>query len=314
MPSLRLFRVLAFTFLLVGCGSPPSDGANDPGYRFELAWGEAGTEPGQFDEPIGLAITGGRLFVSETGNNRIQVFDLQGRFLNAVGGDSLRRPMHLDAHDGRLYVPAYLDDRIHVISLDGDAGRSIGGAGRGDDAFDAPAGVAVAENGDVYVAEFFKHRVQVVSPEGTTFRSFGRGGEEGPAPGQFTYPTDVALAPGGRVVVADAYNNRIQMLEGDGTVVWIRPETTTEAGTSDGRFNVATAVEVGPDDRIYVADFFNHRIQVFSQDGEFIGAFGSHGSREGRFERPADIAFDEAGNLYVADFGNDRIQKFTPVN
>ncbi len=47
----------------------------DPGYRFVLAWGETGSGLGQFFEPIGIAVAGDKVFVSEAGNNRIQVFD-----------------------------------------------------------------------------------------------------------------------------------------------------------------------------------------------------------------------------------------------
>lgn len=81
-------------------------------------------------------------------------------------------------------------------------------------------------------------------------------------------------------------------------------------GTEEGQFNVATAVATGPDGKIYVADFYNHRIQVFSSEGRFLTAFGEQGEGEGQFERPVDVAVETDATLYVVDFGNDRIQTF----
>ena len=91
------------------------------------------------------------------------------------------------------------------------------------------------------------------------------------------------------------------------------PEDINWADTTQGRFNVATSVAVGPENFVYVADFYNHRIQIIGDDGQFVSAFGSQGSGDGQFERPTDMAFDADGNLYVVDFGNDRIQKFKPA-
>ena len=117
-------------------------------------------------------------------------------------------------------------------------------------------------------------------------------------------------------MVADAYNDRIQVFSSDGTFLrkWGGPLATNIPGSAHGWFSVATAVAVDPDGNIFVADFYNHRIQKFTPEGEFLVAFGSQGIGPGQFERPTDMAFDEEGNVYVVDFGNNRIQKFAPIS
>ncbi len=144
-------------------------------------------------------------------------------------------------------------------------------------------------------------------------RAWGTPGEHGAAPGRFTYPTDVDVLPGGGFVVADAYNYRIQAFDGDGALRWMRPEDTTAADTSRGRFNVATAVTAGPKGEVFAVDFENHRLQVFAPDGALLQVFGPRGEAPGAFLRPTDAALDADGNLYVVDFGHDRIQPFAPA-
>ena len=62
--------------------------------------------------------------------------------------------------------------------------------------------------------------------------------------------------------------------------------------------------------RLYVADTYNHRIQVFAQDGRFSRTFGTEGSQRGALLRPKGMAWGPNDLLYVADTGNHRIQAF----
>ena len=49
------------------------------------SWGSPGDAPGEFHEPIGIAVAHDKVFVSDAGNNRIQVFDKTGGFLHRFG-------------------------------------------------------------------------------------------------------------------------------------------------------------------------------------------------------------------------------------
>jgi len=307
--------------LAVGCQSNESSSSDSasPTYRFVQVWGETGSEPGQFRKPIGIEVVGEAVVVSEAGNRRVQVLGQDGTPRRQIGpalpnGDSLRRPMHIAGAGSSLYVPDYNTDRVYVLSMEGAHQRTVDGSGL-DGAgvpagFDAPGGVAVDADGRLYVADFYNHRVVRLHEDGALDRQWGVTDSTGGADDRLTYPTDVAVHPDGGFVVADAYNHRIKRYAADGSLAWIRPEGRNWEGSAKGQFNVATAVATGPDERIYVADFYNHRIQVFSAEGEFLTDFGEQGDGEGQFERPVDVAVGDDGTLYVVDFGNDRIQTF----
>ena len=71
---------------------------------------------------------------------------------------------------------------------------------------------------------------------------------------------------------------------------------------------------VGPAGRVYVADFYDDRVQVFSQAGQLLGVMGNAGDVLGRLERPTDVVVAEDGSLYIVDFSQDRIVMFQEEN
>jgi len=61
---------------------------------------------------------------------------------------------------------------------------------------------------------------------------------------------------------------------------------------------------------VYVADFYNDRIQKFSSDGGFSTKFSKFGSAPGLLNHPSDLAVSPEGKIYVSDSDNNRIQIF----
>jgi hypothetical protein len=90
-----------------------------------------------------------------------------------------------------------------------------------------------------------------------------------PNPGPYTYgePAVLAFLPDGSFLLGDGYwNTRIVKYDADGTYVmeW------GEAGSGPGQFDLVHGLAVGQDRRVYVADRRNNRIQIFTEDGDFI--------------------------------------------
>jgi DNA-binding beta-propeller fold protein YncE/Flp pilus assembly protein TadD len=86
--------------------------------------------------------------------------------------------------------------------------------------------------------------------------------------------------------------------------------TVGREGRETGQFRQPGGVVVDPMGRIYVADTYNHRIQVLTPEGRFLRAFGTEGAQRGSVLRPKGMAWGPNDLLYVADTGNHRIQAF----
>lgn len=142
----------------------------------------------------------------------------------------------------------------------------------------------------------------------TADQVFGTIGSE---PGQFQSPRDLALAPDGTIYVADTSNNRIQHLAADGSVlqIWGTFADISKGEAPGGTFYEPWGIAVGPDDSVYVADTWNHRIQKFTSDGQFVNMWGYFGQAETPFAiwGPRDMAIDQNGHLFVTDTGNKRV-------
>ncbi len=145
----------------------------------------------------------------------------------------------------------------------------------------------------------------------------GTAGADG---GQFNAPRGVAFAPDGSYYVADSRNNRIQHFgaKGDllgvfGTASPIDPATGQPlADPTPGSFVEPWGVAVGADGSVYVTDTWNHRVQKFDANGNFLLAWGKFG-QSGLLDEmwgPRGIAVGPDGHVFVADTGNKRILVF----
>ncbi|NPV08707.1 MAG: TIGR03663 family protein [Anaerolineae bacterium] len=82
-------------------------------------------------------------------------------------------------------------------------------------------------------------------------------------------------------------------------------------GQEEGRFTQPRGVAVAPDGNVYVVDSGNHRVQVFTPQGQFLHSWGGPGNGPGQFTEPWGIAVAPNGDVYVADTWNHRVQWFS---
>lgn len=137
-------------------------------HRFTLegqllcSWGGDGTEPGQFDIPHCVRVDRrGRVLVVDRANNRVQIFDAEGRFLTAW--THLLEPNDLFIDKNDVVYLAEAERRVSILTLDGTVMAQFGGQGTAPGLFvDHPHGLWVDSHGDLYVCEvpYASNRIQ----------------------------------------------------------------------------------------------------------------------------------------------------------
>ena len=130
----------------------------------------------------------------------------------------------------------------------------------------------------------------------------------------FSAPRDMATAPDGSLYVADSLNHRIVHLDPNGLFLnaWGGYGNVLDGEVPGGLLNEPWGVSVGPDGMVYVADTWNHRIQVFTSEGLFVrmwSTFNAGGFEDG-FWGPRGIVVDAQNRVYVTDTGKQRVVIF----
>lgn len=205
----------------------------------------------------------------------------------------------VDSKDN-VYLMTRMDARVLVYDRDGRFIRSWG-----EKVFTPRThGIAVGPDDMVYTVDDGDHTVRKFTPEGKQLMMIGTPGKasdtgydgktlvsikRGGPP--FNRPTDVAVAPNGELYVCDGYGNaRVHRFAADGTLI----RSWGEPGFGPAQFNLPHGIGISPDDRVFVTDRENDRIQIFTRDGQLMDIW-TH------VQRPTDIAFDKDGRVYVSE-------------
>ena len=167
-----------------------------------------------------------------------------------------------------------------------------------------PYGVAFNSHGEMYVTEWEDHQVAVLDSSGKRISSIG---SEGDGPGQFQEPYYIAIDRNDNIYVASQH--KLQKFNRNGE--FVKSVGSGSWGSKPGEFYSPCGVRVHQN-RVYVCDLHNGRIQLFDLELSFITSFDTKGSGQGQFDRPSDLAFDSQGNIYVSEYGNSRVQVVDP--
>lgn len=155
----------------------------------------------------------------------------------------------------------------------------------------------VDAGGRIYVTDVSHGAVFVFDPGAGKLHQWRAAGQSA----RFMTPVDVAPGANGEILVADADLALIIRLNAQGEPV---------GGIGLGHLERPVGVARDPvRGRIFVADARAHEVKVFSDDGDLITRFGSHGEGRGQFNAPTYVAWSQ-GELFVTDTLNSRVQVF----
>lgn len=216
--------------------------------------------------------------------------------------------MSVDASHN-LYVSSF--NYIKKYDSEGYFIRKWGGKGDKTGQFNTPKRVSFDNNGHVYVNDAFNNRVQIFESDGKYITQFGKYGK---AKGDIDSAQDIAVDMEGNIYVIGHNQYTIQKFdknfkyitwwgkvwsEGQG---WYRPGfwEFRNDGNLEGRVTVA----IDSEGNIVAADGSNNRIQIFSNNGKFLRAFGKcEDERNCEFNNPSDVCVDKYDNVWFISDG-----------
>jgi len=282
-------------------------------------FGSGGVEPGQLSQPRNMARgPDGLLYVADSGNHRVQVFDENGQYVRGWGNfgsqsGQFNEPWDLAVNESFVYVADTWNHRIQKFTLDGtfiteigESGSPTGGQVAGG-LFFGPRDIELLEDGSILVTDTGNHRLQLFGPNDNFIQAIG---SQGNLLGQFFEPVGIGLANNGQIFIADTWNGRIQRLNQDLLPV---SEFPVEAWFGES-INNKPYLAVDSSSQVYVTDPEAYRVLIFDPIGNYLGRFGEFSTGIDGFGLPNGIYIDSDDNIYVADAGNNRILKFAPLN
>jgi len=255
-------------------------------------FGEWGEEPGQFIWVTCIAFSPqGELYLTDENTHRITVFDGENNFSRCFGSygsgpGQFDRPSGITfAPDGNLYVVDTLNHRVQVLTQGGEFISQWGSQGGGEGQLNMPWGIAIDSSGDVYITDWRNDRVQKFDASGKFLMGFGSSGD---GDGAFNRPNGIAVDSDGDIYVCDWMNDRVQIFDQSGGVKdvlighsgmskWGRtfldanPEIEHKLALAEQniaikeRFYRPVSVHVDDDGKVFVADCYRHRVQIYQK-------------------------------------------------
>jgi tripartite motif-containing protein 71 len=291
--------------------------AYKPGGALDWAIGSRGTKAvGNFNNPRDLAYLNGKLYVDDTGNNRVQVVDTTTHAVTAwsfhfpstigisAGKDSAGKPIILVAEDASNAIAVFNTDGTQRCTIDIPPVTI-----NNKSTISAPRDAATNAAGNIYVAVYQQDRINEYGPvtgntcPHTILRTWGT---HGSANNQLIRPYGVDLDSAGNVYVADSDNDRIQEFSGTGAY---KATYGAKQGSGGDLFQLRRVAVQGSN--VYAADLWGFHVDRFAKPGKTrTQVFGNVGPANGKFNEPSGVTFDGSGNLYVVDAVNQRVQKF----
>lgn len=192
-----------------------------------------------------------KVFVISGENKVVRVMDISEHVKN-IGG------IAVDRIRGKLLVPDFKNSKVLVFTLTGQLLSTIDGKGN----FFAPNAVDVFSDGGIVIADSYNATLALYSDKGEYLRNIGKRGD---SPGDLSLVTGVAVDSEDHIYVTDARLHNVTIFDREGnTLLVVGGKHSLRTGNLGlGGFLVPQGIGIDKNDRIYVADTFNMRIQVF---------------------------------------------------
>jgi sugar lactone lactonase YvrE len=338
---LAIALIALIVYLLLFLGRPESLRTTEAVAGVQPIWQVFGPGTGDrplFSRPMGVAVgSRGRVYVTDSQNNRVCVFDSSGRFLFEFGSfgiakplpgaqntyvpGSLNYPVGIDTdQEGNVYVASFRNDSVEVFDAAGkplrrfpDPGAVVGKGSSGQDG----TGIAVTDvavfKDRVYATD--QYQVFVFTLEGELVDQWGKPGVE---PGDLDHPNGLAVGEDGTVYVSDSNHARVTAFTPEGKPIWTFGEPqgsvdTSQTSTVVPKIELPRGLAVASNGSVLVTDAFRFGITRLSADGELLSVYGERGVDPGQFNFLNDIEVYRSF-VVIADKENGRVQMVRLLN
>jgi hypothetical protein len=258
----------------------------------------------------------GRVFVVDTYNNVIAMFDADGNFLDGIIDKDVTLSEMITAKIGGGIPPGTLFYYNNITKnvdyqLPGKSVQSIPGPDQSDW---SPMGVRFDQAGNLLTTNIVSgtHEVLIypaadINGSWPNFNpQIKNFGVEGNGNGELSFPNCVVTDSKGNYHVSDGNNGRISFWTSD-----LQYGTFFGYGSTEISLNLPRGLWMDPKDHLHIVDSVGSVVRVYDVSGEepvFLYNFGVYGIAEGEFNFPNDIYIDGTSRLYIADRENNRIQ------
>jgi len=266
-----------------------------------------------FNQPSDIAVSAkGLIYVVDGVNNKIKVFDQNGKLLFKFGKKGslhgqFNFPLGIDIDaSGKVYIADSGNHRIQVFTPAGDYISQIKVPPK-DNVPSDPTDVVVNESENrLLVADNDNH--YILSYDLSTGKLVSTYGSPGMEKREFRYPFLMASDTSNYIYIVDVINTRVQVLNPDGKFVTI----IGGWGVEKGRFFRPKGVAVDTNDRVYVSDGYMGVIQVFQSTGGFYSAIGDRDSKSvKKFVTPTGLFVDSNNRLYVVEMFAGKVSVYS---
>ncbi len=270
--------------------------------------GSYGSGPGQYNIPRGISTDGEFIYVSDSGNSRVQKLDLSMQYIETIGGPGqLLSPNQTMKHSSGVYiVTSTSNHQLQVFdpAAPAIAIQTVGNLRSAPGVFSSPSGMDVDfANAELYVANAYNHRIEVLDVVTGAFkRSFGQLGF-GATNGDMLAPTDI-LVQDNQVLISNRFLNKVSIFDKAG----LELGSFGTAGAAPGQLNQPYGIAGDSDGAVYIVDFGNNRLQKFDSGFNLVWSTAGYGAGPGEMWAPIRVIVTDDGRVLVAEAYNNRVQ------
>lgn len=256
------------------------------------------------NRPSSTIVYNDTVYVADTNNGRIAVFNYDGKYKTQIGTDgegNLQNPVSICLDGNKMFVADTATRKIHTFDLNG---KFLGYFGQG---VIQAANSIFYKNEKFFVLDSQKMKALILDKNGQEVKSFGK---KGLNPGEFYFPYSIFVSDENDIYVADSNNNRIQVFNLNGKLIKV---LTGQSAVDEDNYSVPRGTAFDDEGNLYTAEGLINAVSVTDKSGRVVLRFRNAEPKKDAngtpdlLNLPTSVFIDENQLLYVTEFRKSRV-------